>query len=64
MGAVTKVGMVMPSIATLITDGEVRALRIGQKEFEGILRERPETSLALLRTLCQRLKEANERVTV
>jgi HEAT repeat protein len=53
-----------PRIATLVADGQVRTLCISQKQFEGILRERPETGLALLRTLCQRLKEANERVTV
>ncbi len=50
-----------PRIATLIADGAVRALCIEQKQFEGILRERPETSLALIRTLSQRLKEAEER---
>lgn len=52
-----------PRMATLIADGAVRALCIHQKQFEGILRERPETSLALMRTLCQRLKEASERVS-
>ncbi len=53
-----------PRSATLVAEGPVRALCISQRQFEGILRERPETSLALLRTLCQRLKEANERVAV
>jgi CRP-like cAMP-binding protein len=49
-----------PRTATLIAVGMVRALRIQQKQFEGILRERPETSLALMRSLCQRLKEADQ----
>jgi HEAT repeat protein len=53
-----------PRIATLVADGTVRALCISQKQFEGILRERPETSLALMRSLCQRLKEASEQVAM
>jgi len=35
----------------------VRTLCIGQKQFEVILRERPETSLAVMRVLCERLQE-------
>lgn len=46
-----------PRIATLVAEGEVRTLCIGQAQFEGILRERPETSLAVIRVLCERLKE-------
>jgi len=53
-----------PRMATLIALGAVRALYINQKQFEGILRERPETSLSMIRVLCQRLKEASERVAV
>jgi HEAT repeat protein len=53
-----------PRIATLIASGLVRALYINQKQFEGILRERPETSLAMMRVLCQRLKEVTEKVSV
>ena len=53
-----------PRMATLIADGAVRGLCLGQKQFESILRERPETGLAMMRTLCQRLKEASERVSV
>ncbi len=48
-----------PRMASLITAGQVRTLRIDQKSFEAILRERPETSLAVMRVLCQRLKEAS-----
>jgi HEAT repeat protein len=45
-----------PRSATLIAAGDVRVLCLGQKQFEGILRDRPETSLAVLRELCARLK--------
>ena len=35
-------------------------LYIDQGRFEGILRERPETSLAVMRQLCTRLRERQE----
>lgn len=47
----------MPRMAKLVAVGEVRALCIEHKQFEGILRERPETSLAVMRELCERLRE-------
>jgi NTE family protein len=47
-----------PRMASLIALGDVRALCINQKQFEGILRERPETCLAVMRVLCARLKES------
>jgi len=47
-----------PRMASLRATGDVRMLCIGQKEFEGIIRERPETSLAVMRELIARLKEA------
>jgi len=46
-----------PRIATLVASGEVRTLCIDQRQFEGILRERPATSLAVIRVLSNRLKE-------
>jgi hypothetical protein len=46
-----------PRMASLAAKGSVRLLTIGRREFEAMLRERPETSLALLRVLCQRLAE-------
>ena len=46
-----------PRMAALIAKGPVRILTIGQRQFESILRERPETSLAVMRVLCQRLTE-------
>ena len=48
-----------PRMASLVAAGELRTLCIDQKQFEGILRERPETSLSLMRVLCQRLREAS-----
>ncbi len=50
-----------PRMASLITAGQVRTLCIDQKSFEAILRERPETGLAVMRVLCQRLKEASNQ---
>jgi CRP/FNR family transcriptional regulator len=47
-----------PRMASLVAAGEARTLCIDQKSFEGLLRERPETCLAVMRVLCARLKEA------
>jgi hypothetical protein len=38
-----------PRMASLVAAGDVRLLCIDQKNFEGLLRERPETSLAVMR---------------
>jgi HEAT repeat protein len=46
-----------PRMASLVAAGDVRLLYIDQRSFEGILRERPETSLAVMRQLCGRLRE-------
>ena len=46
-----------PRSASLVAHGAVRALRIGRREFETILRERPETSRALMLVLARRLRE-------
>jgi hypothetical protein len=46
-----------PRSATLSADGEVRALAIDRRQFEAILRDRPEIGLAVIRTLAQRLRE-------
>jgi HEAT repeat protein len=51
-----------PRMARLVAEGDVRTLCIGQKQFEGILRERPETSLAVMRVLCDRLRERETAV--
>lgn len=47
--------------ATLIAAGDVHMLCLDQKSFEGLLRERPEVSLAVMRMLCDRLRQATQR---
>lgn len=51
-----------PRMASLVAVGDVRTLTIARRQFEGILRERPETALAVIRELCRRLAE-RERVS-
>lgn len=46
-----------PRMASLVAAGDVRTLCIGHKQFEVVLRERPETSMAVMRMLCERLRE-------
>ena len=46
-----------PRSATLVAAGQVRALRVGRRELETILRERPETGLAMLVALTRRIRE-------
>ncbi len=46
-----------PRSATLFTQGEVRMLAIEGDTFKQILRERPEVSLAVLRSVSRRLRE-------
>jgi HEAT repeat protein len=46
-----------PRMATVRASDDVRLLTIGQREFAGILRERPETSFAVMRVLARRLAE-------
>lgn len=47
-----------PRVASLVADGEVRTVRIGHREFEGMVRERPDIALAVMRVLAQRLGSA------
>lgn len=47
-----------PRIASLVASGDVRTLAVEQKQFEGIIRERPDTALAVLKVLCARLRES------
>jgi hypothetical protein len=49
-----------PRMASLVAQGDVRVLNIEQAQFEAILRERPDTSLAVMRVLCARLKEVQK----
>jgi hypothetical protein len=44
-----------PRVASLLADGDVRTLRIGYREFDGMVRERPDIALAVMRVLAQRL---------
>jgi HEAT repeat protein len=46
-----------PRVASLTADGGVRTIAIGQREFESMIRERPEIALAVMRVLAQRLTE-------
>ena len=46
-----------PRMASLAARGPVRLLSIGRRQFEAMMRDRPDTALALLRDLCQRLAE-------
>jgi HEAT repeat protein len=48
----------LPRMASLVADGDVRALAIDRRRFERILRERPEASLAVMRELCNRLVQS------
>lgn len=47
-------------IASVIATGDVRALCLDRLSFESLLRERPEVSLAVMRDLCQRLKQLTQ----
>jgi CRP/FNR family transcriptional regulator, cyclic AMP receptor protein len=51
-----------PRIASLIAKGDVRALCIDQKSFEGLLQERPDVSLAIIKVLSNRLKELGQKL--
>jgi HEAT repeat protein len=46
-----------PRSATLHTQSEVRVLAIDDETFKGILRERPNVSFAILRSMSRRLRE-------
>jgi CRP-like cAMP-binding protein len=49
-----------PRAASLVAAGDVRVLCLDQKSFQGLLRERPEVSLAVMRELCARLKDLSK----
>ena len=46
-----------PRMASLTARGDTRTLTIDRRRFERIIRERPEASLAVMRVLCDRLRE-------
>jgi HEAT repeat protein len=47
--------------ATLSAAGDVHLLCLDQKSFEGLLRERADVSLAVMRMLCDRLRQVTQR---
>lgn len=47
-----------PRMASLVALSDVRVLCLDRRQFEGVLRERPQTGLAVIKVLCQRLMEA------
>ena len=53
-----------PRSASLVARGTVRVLRIGRRELETILRERPETSHAMLVVLTRRVRELSRAAAV
>ena len=50
-----------PRSATVTSTQDLRALRIAQSDFSEILAEKPEISHEIIKTLTQRLREANKR---
>ena len=46
-----------PRIASLLADGAVRTIRLGHRDFESMLRERPGIALAVMRVLAGRIGE-------
>jgi HEAT repeat protein len=48
-----------PRMASLVARGKVRTLSLDRPRFERIVRERPEASLAVMRVLGERLREAS-----
>ncbi|HYG72875.1 MAG TPA: cyclic nucleotide-binding domain-containing protein [Actinomycetota bacterium] len=47
-----------PRIASLVAEGDVRTLRIEHHAFEGMLRERPDIAIGVMRILADRLSAA------
>ncbi|MFL5667890.1 MAG: cyclic nucleotide-binding domain-containing protein, partial [Chloroflexota bacterium] len=51
-----------PRVASLMANSDVRVLELRRPAFEAILRERPETALAVMRMLCERVAALNAAV--
>jgi HEAT repeat protein len=51
-----------PRMASLVASGPTRTIRIGHREFESMLRERPDVALAVMRVLAHRLAERPDPV--
>jgi HEAT repeat protein len=50
-----------PRIASLVADGPVRTIRLGHRDFESMLRERPGIAMGVMRVLANRLAEEARR---
>ena len=46
-----------PRMASLMADGDVRAIRIGRREFESMIHDRPDIGIGVMRVLAHRLAE-------
>jgi HEAT repeat protein len=47
-----------PRVASLVADGDVRAIYIGRREFESMIHDRPDIGIGVMRVLAQRLAES------
>jgi hypothetical protein len=50
-----------PRIASLVAEGPVRTIRVGYREVESVVRERPDVAMAAMRVLADRLAEASRQ---
>ena len=50
-----------PRVASLVADGPVRTIGIGHREFESMVRERPDLALGVMRVLAHRLAESTHK---
>ena len=46
-----------PRVASLVAEGDVHAIRIGRREFEGMIHDRPGIAIGVMRVLAGRLAE-------
>jgi CRP/FNR family transcriptional regulator, cyclic AMP receptor protein len=46
-----------PRIASIVADGDVRAIRIGRREFESMIHDRPNIAIGVIQVLAHRLGE-------
>ncbi len=52
-----------PRSADVVADGPMSVLVVGEREFKPLLASTPDLSLRLLRSMAQRLREADEALT-
>lgn len=50
-----------PRVASVVAEGAVRTIRLGRREFESMLRERPKIGMGVMQVLAYRLAEATRR---